>query len=128
MRALLLLTVILSAGCVSGQAYQSRLGAGAEIAIIRLNTLHGAAIKAPIYVDGTNVAVFGKCEWMVVEVSPGRHVVRTDHGSSISVVVGPGRPAFVLVDPISGALTANFLLKEITRAEAGRHAHGCRKL
>lgn len=125
---ILILILLTLSGCVSGRAYRSSLGSGAEIAIIRLNTLHGAAIIAPIYINGTLVAKFGMCEWMVVKVTPGRHVVRTEHGTSIDVVVGPRNPAFVLIDPVYGAFSANFFLKEITRSEAARYVQGCTEL
>lgn len=128
MRIISLLLMGCLSGCVSGQAHHDQLGVGAEIALIRLDTLHGAAISAPIFIDGTLVAEFGKCEWMAVQVAPGRHVVRTNDGSSIAVEPKPHNAAFVLIDPVSGAFTANFFLKEITRFEASQHVSGCREL
>jgi len=78
----LLLCSLAASACASGRllaaprsADAGRGSASAQVFVLRVSQVTGAAITVPVEIDGTQVAELGTGDYLQFEVEPGPHVV-----------------------------------------------------
>ena len=73
-------------------------GAKATIYVYRLRETQGMFNKPPIYVDEKEIARIRNGRFLIVNLDPGRHVIRSEHkAAAVTLDVNPGQVYYIVV-------------------------------
>ena len=119
--------VVLLSGCVSVPMASMELDTVAKNFAVKpgkaniyvyRNETFGAAIKMPVVLDGKLVADTASRTYMLLEVSPGSHIVtsKTENDATVTVDAAAGRNYFIWQEVKMGMFAARSALHQVDDA------------
>jgi Protein of unknown function (DUF2846) len=132
-----LLVVVLASGCASVQMASTEQDASAKSFAVKpgkaniyvyRNETFGAALKMPVALDGKLVGDTASKTYLLLEVSPGSHIVtsKTENDSSVTVNAVAGRNYFLWQEVKMGLMSARSSLQEVDEATGKAGVQECK--